>query len=342
MKRLNVSLLALLIGGCGAMNGVTPTDELAEEENVNRVVDTDGDGVSDQDEVALYRTDPLNADTDGDGLTDAEEVGLYRTDPLSWDSDGDGLTDSAELNLGTDPLNADVDEDGLIDSLEILAGSSPFNPDSDDDGLPDGFEVSLGTDPTQVDTDGDGLDDGFEVFIGTSPMLADTDGDGFDDYEEVMVDGTDPFDPLSPSQFVPGNLFSFLTQEETDVLLALKDNISAQAATLQADCDKVIAAHLGICLIDCTTPAPGSPIYCDGACVAQAEAARCDCRQESRRFEIQAFEMAFRDVINTIGFTVANLMFQQRQEVSTFMHNQFDYDAGCGQADCSSMSSLCF
>jgi len=46
-------------------------------------------------------------DTDSDGLSDYDEVYLYGTNPYLGDTDGDGMDDAQELTAGTSPTNAD-------------------------------------------------------------------------------------------------------------------------------------------------------------------------------------------------------------------------------------------
>jgi len=166
-----------------------------------KVVDTDGDGLSDEDEVNTYSTNPNDADSDADGLSDGDEVNTHGTDPLNRDIDGDGLTDGDEILVyHTDVNNTDTDLDGLQDGPEVNTyGTDPTNNDTDTDGLLDGPEVNIyGTDPTNNDTDADGLHDEPEVnTYGTDPNDADTDADGLPDGEEVEL-GTDPKDPSDP------------------------------------------------------------------------------------------------------------------------------------------------
>jgi len=69
-----------------------------------RMVDRDGDGLSDRAEQRLG-TDPDNPDTDGDGLTDGEEVALG-TDPNDPDTDHDGIDDADD----DDPLGDGADD----------------------------------------------------------------------------------------------------------------------------------------------------------------------------------------------------------------------------------------
>lgn len=88
-----------------------------------KVVDTDGDGISDEDE-ATYGTDPENADSDSDGLKDGDELD-FGSDPIVADADADGLLDAGERDAGTDPNAADSDGDGYRDGDEVVEGSDP-------------------------------------------------------------------------------------------------------------------------------------------------------------------------------------------------------------------------
>jgi len=135
--------------------------------------DRDGDGVPDVLELRAG-SDPRLVDTDGDGLTDRFEIlsALLAHHPAKADTDGDGTGDAAE----------DLDGDGLAAAGEQTAGSNPLEPDTDGDDLVDGAEVGANrTSPTKADTDGDGLDDGAELRAGTDPLDPDTDGDGIPD-----------------------------------------------------------------------------------------------------------------------------------------------------------------
>ena len=106
---------------------------------VVKLMDSDGDGLSDGAEILLYRTDPDNPDSDGDGLSDYDEVITYGTNPNNSDSDGDGLPDAWEVQHGLDPLDdgsidfnngpdGDPDGDGFSNSLELELDSPPNNP----------------------------------------------------------------------------------------------------------------------------------------------------------------------------------------------------------------------
>ena len=72
-----VSVLVVAAMGAAALAVVA---EDGPETEVNEVVDTDGDGLSDADE-GVYGTNPTNPDTDGDGLSDGDEVNVTLTDP---------------------------------------------------------------------------------------------------------------------------------------------------------------------------------------------------------------------------------------------------------------------
>ncbi len=113
--------------------------EVSEENNrackgLSKVVDSDGDGLTDYDENngmrtsigdIIIKTDPNDPDSDDDKLTDGEEMGMRYSDkyylnsnPTKIDSDGDGLDDFEEFDFGTDALNRDSDGDGIIDSID--------------------------------------------------------------------------------------------------------------------------------------------------------------------------------------------------------------------------------
>jgi uncharacterized repeat protein (TIGR01451 family)/MYXO-CTERM domain-containing protein len=192
--------------------------------------DSDDDGLLDGIEVrGSNPTDPLDSDSDDDGLLDGEEdenlngtLDEGETNPNDADTDDGGVNDGDEVLVdGTDPLDPDddiidSDNDGLTDREEDVLGTDPNNPDTDGDGLGDGTEVNSArqTDPLQADTDRDGLCDGSLTVVGicaagedvnndgvtdageTDPTLFDTDNGGVGDGAEVLVDGTDPLNPL--------------------------------------------------------------------------------------------------------------------------------------------------
>ena len=68
--------------------------------------DMDGDGLTNIFEEGTSGTNPRLVDSDGDSLSDADEV-MHASDPNNDDSDGDGWTDGAEAQRNSDPTNAD-------------------------------------------------------------------------------------------------------------------------------------------------------------------------------------------------------------------------------------------
>ncbi len=155
---------------------------------------------------------------DGDNLTDYAEIVSYHTSRFLADTDGDGFLDGFEVQAGSDPLDAtDIPlHDPIPYSvlLGYLGGNSTL------------FEIVIGFLASNwtylatmndtvaanagtivnamfaigenglVDHDGDGVTDVHEIGNGTDPVLVDTDGDGaIDGYE--LDQGTDPLDPAS-------------------------------------------------------------------------------------------------------------------------------------------------
>jgi hypothetical protein len=64
--------------------------------------DTDQDGLSDAQEFSLG-TNPRLVDSEGDGLSDWEEVSIFGTNPLKADTDGDSYPDGEEVQNGYNP-----------------------------------------------------------------------------------------------------------------------------------------------------------------------------------------------------------------------------------------------
>ncbi len=227
----------------------TDGDELTDGEEVRVHLtdpsepDTDGGGVRDGVELSRWPpTDPLDPsddrrvlDSDGDGLSDAyENATVYPYSVVDWsgdgeanmrtswcipDSDGDGLGDGEEvLSYGTPPLDPDSDNDTIPDGVELdfyADGfvTDPMDPDTDGDGLGDGVETGTDlfpsqpglqrTDPTNPDTDGGGMSDGSEVLLGLNPL------DPTDDVEEMEIREIDIHITSSPSKVRKGTSFRF-------------------------------------------------------------------------------------------------------------------------------------
>ena len=188
MKRSLAVLFALMLVLSGCLGG---DDVIENEELVEPLLDTDGDGTpdvddDDDDNDSWTDIDELNcdsdsllassmpADADGDGVCDVRDS----------DKDGDGWSNIDEEACGTDPVLAsdspsDTDEDGTCDALDE---------DGDGDTFSDGIELQCGSDPLDPasipdDMDGDGVCDA---------MDDDIDGDG--------VNNDDDFAPEDPDK----------------------------------------------------------------------------------------------------------------------------------------------
>lgn len=65
-------------------NNVNNSTSIVNKDDSNsnlKLIDTDGDGLSDWDELFTYGTSPYLEDTDSDELSDYEEIMVYKTDP---------------------------------------------------------------------------------------------------------------------------------------------------------------------------------------------------------------------------------------------------------------------
>lgn len=286
---------------------------------------TGNDGVS----VTDGESD-TDVDHDGDGLSLAEEL-YFGTSDLFADTDFDGLSDFDEIvELGTDPLSSDTDSDGLGDFDEVtIYRTSPSRSDSDFDGLSDSEEVRLfGTDPLSSDSDSDGLFDGHELDLGTDPLVQDTDRDGISDFDE-WLGFTNPLDPNDPPPpIVPGDLFSFMTQDQADVLRSMQAAGNLRAGQEYARCQSRVQS-------DCASRGTlGS-----GTC----QAALCSCERLGWELSIQAFEDAVFIVLEESAYAMTS---EDREEVSDYMHARYDSARPCwlpagGTATCAWVSSLC-
>ena len=161
------------------------------EEPVEPLLDTDGDGIPDVDDDdddgdSWSDIDELNCDSDGllasSMPADADGDGVC--DVRDSDKDGDGWSNIDEEACGSDPVvasdvPADADDDGTCDA---------FDEDADGDSFADGVENQCGSDPLDPasipdDMDGDGVCDA---------MDDDIDGDG--------VNNDDDFAPEDPDK----------------------------------------------------------------------------------------------------------------------------------------------
>jgi hypothetical protein len=146
---------------------------------VDRVVDSDGDGLPEQeDNDFTFSTNPFDPDSDGDGFSDRFEV----------DRSSDGFRPNARDGRGCDPMSpltpgcrpSDRDGDGLTDFAESylnkwMADNTLI--DADADGIPNGVEARYGLDPIvpqrALDTDGDTVPDVDEIRLGAHPTKRD-------------------------------------------------------------------------------------------------------------------------------------------------------------------------
>ncbi|HTO07421.1 MAG TPA: hypothetical protein VMR86_10245 [Myxococcota bacterium] len=151
--------------------------DFAEDPNIPRELDTDGDGVPDAcDDCPMVRNgDQSESEPPGeeDGLGDACDNCPTKKNFDQADADHDGIGDVCDSTpfLAGDPRNADADGDGMPVYLEQLAGTSDSNPDTDSDGISDWNEwKTYRTDPIKPDTDGDGISDSTEIAQGSDPL----------------------------------------------------------------------------------------------------------------------------------------------------------------------------
>ncbi|MBL9038762.1 MAG: VWA domain-containing protein [Archangium sp.] len=153
----------------------------SEPGEVNRLIDSDGDGLPDDvDNDFSYKTNRFIGDTDGDGFLDKFEVDHFENGFLPDQKDGRGCDPMSPLTPGC--VVRDTDGDGLsqyaeqyLDKLKLFDNNLV---DADGDGIPNGLEVRYGLDPLKaqgagLDTDGDGVPDLEEFRVGSNPVRRD-------------------------------------------------------------------------------------------------------------------------------------------------------------------------
>ena len=83
-------------------------DKAALSQNLNRLKDTDSDGISDYDELNTYGTSPYLEDTDSDGISDYDEI-VSGGDPLcSGENCNLDIMEDAGISFEMDFLNTDM------------------------------------------------------------------------------------------------------------------------------------------------------------------------------------------------------------------------------------------
>ncbi|MCK9439054.1 MAG: hypothetical protein WCY43_00255 [Patescibacteria group bacterium] len=84
-------------------------DNLSSDNLDLKLVDTDGDTISDWDELFIHGTSPYLEDTDGDNLTDYEELFVYKTDPLCPQGQNCSSSVSSENQTTSNELVPNID-----------------------------------------------------------------------------------------------------------------------------------------------------------------------------------------------------------------------------------------
>lgn len=155
----------------------------SEPGEVNRLIDSDGDGLPDDlDNDFSFKTNKFIGDTDGDGFLDKFEVDRFEDGFRPDQKDGRGCDPMSPLTPGC--VVRDTDGDGLsqyteqyLDKVKLFDNNLV---DADADGIPNGMEVRYGLDPLKaqgagLDTDGDGVPDVDEFRVGSNPVKRDHD-----------------------------------------------------------------------------------------------------------------------------------------------------------------------
>jgi|GEM_PF-1301772 hypothetical protein len=117
-----VGVLALVLGAWHLLSEVKNAfvfsplvleDKTDVIDGLNRIKDTDGDGISDYDEKYIYSTSPYLADTDSDGISDYDEI-MAGQAPLCV---GNTCADNLEENFNSESSEV---ENGKLMNLEEL------------------------------------------------------------------------------------------------------------------------------------------------------------------------------------------------------------------------------
>ncbi len=256
MKRLSIISLVLLIAGCPSGVGSPPPDEQPQDQapeqplpeepqpepeppapepapptEPERPPDFDADGVLDEADNCFSKPNPDQTDADDDGVGDVCDV--CPSDPEK--------VEPGICGCGQPDIVIDTDADGVPDCVDLcpldpfklapgICGCGIDDLDLDRDGLPDLCmdNCPLTFNPDQLDSDFDGLGDACD----STPVGS-------------------------------GDVFSFLTPDETELFLLF-------VATLNADIDRLVDEELALVLMDLRNRGfGGSTMVCNAECDAE-------------------------------------------------------------------------
>ena len=206
-----VAALTLNVGGVVAKEPLSPQVISAilwilgspSELDIDGVIDTDGDGVSDSDDA--FPTDPEEfVDTDGDGVGDNADA--FPDDPAAFlDHDRDGAPDEWNEFATQEQI------DNSLLHLDAFPEDPAASVDTDLDGMPDDWnegasEADIANSELIIDEndDNDAVSDTFDAFPLDPEESLDSDNDGIgnnadlDDDNDSFNDNVDAF-PLDPA-----------------------------------------------------------------------------------------------------------------------------------------------
>jgi len=98
-------------------------DKATLSQNLNRLKDTDSDGISDYDELNTYGTSPYLEDTDSDGISDYDELASGGNPLCSGETCDLDIVEDAGIGSEMDFLNADMASMDLEEMKNMLMES---------------------------------------------------------------------------------------------------------------------------------------------------------------------------------------------------------------------------
>lgn len=320
-----LALAFLLLGGCGTM----PTDQAAESAaqpvttaNPESMEESDGSETPD-----LCPNDPeklipgicgcnvADTDADRDGTPDCLD-----------DCPDDPNKTTLEL-CGCGVPDTDVDGDDTPDCLDLC----PNHPEKTEPGL-----CGCGQPENGIDTDADGVPDCVDQcpldpikivpgICGCGTDDLDLDRDGFPDLcfdncaftfnpDQLDSDSDGLGDTCDPFPVGSGDVFSFLTPDETELFLLFVDR-------LNADIDSLVDSALSLALMELGSRGlGGGSLACGLEC--DAEQTRIEAKREGTA--ISAIDAAASRIDLTLGLF-------ERQEIDAFnCENYPNHSLACG------------